>query len=94
MDEIREKLATVSRLKLLRFIAQGVHGFTIMARDPHISDVRKAQINNRIHYLTGHMIKLLDDKVECTSSILDDIVTQVSVMNSSLYRNMLSHLEG
>ena len=92
MNDLREKLAAASRPKLLRFIAEGIHGLTVMARDPDMSEPRKAQINNQIHYLAGRLMRLLDDEVACTEVDLDDIVTQTAGMNPTLSRNMVSRL--
>ena len=93
MNELRDKLGASTRQRLLQFIAEGIHALTIMARDPDMSGIRKAQINNSIHYLSGRMMRLLDPEVTCSDHDLDDVVAQVAELNPTLYRGMVSRLE-
>ncbi len=93
MDELEEKLTVASRPNLLRFIAEGIHGFTIMARDPEMDETRKATINNRIHYLAGHMMRLLDPHSTLKECQLNDITAQAGALNAMLVRKMIERLE-
>lgn len=82
-----------SRPALLRFIAESIHGFTVMARDPEMDETRKAKINNRIHYLAGHMMRLLDPHSALKEYELNDITAQAKALNSVLARKMIERLE-
>jgi hypothetical protein len=60
MTDLLAAIDAAPRQALLRYIIRTIHGFTIMARDPDASAEARADINNRIHYLAGHMMALLD----------------------------------
>ena len=92
MDHLFETLAASNRPQLLRFIAEGIHGLTVMARDPELGEDHKTQINNRIHYLAGRLMRLLDSKTACTENDLNDIVLQINGMNPTLYRNIIARI--
>ena len=93
MTDLRAKLSEVERSRLLRYIAAGIHGFTVMARDPDGSPEAKAAINNRIHYLAGHLMALADPKEPLTQSRLDGVVELVGSLNRRLAENMVAQLE-
>lgn len=73
-----------SRECLLRYLAAAIHGYTVMARDPDTSGERKASINNRIHYLAGHLMALLNPEEPLTAWRLDGIMEHVAALNSRL----------
>lgn len=93
MTDLRAKLSQVERFRLLRYIASGIHGLTIMARDPEGSPEAKAAINNRIHYLAGHLIGLADPNEPLTESRLNGVIELVGSLNRRLAENMLAQLE-
>lgn len=80
---LREKLRHAERSRLLRYIAQTIHGFTIMARDD-VSVQVKSAINNRIHYLAGHIVGLSDPAEPLTETRLDGIIEQVTRLNGGI----------
>ncbi len=84
MIDLREKLDGAERHRLLHYVARAIHGFTIMARDPDASEQMKAAINNRIHYLAGHLMGLTDPKALLTESRLDGILEHVAPLNRGL----------
>lgn len=47
MGELEVKLAVASRPALLRFIAEGIYGFTVMARDPEMGEIGKAEFKGK-----------------------------------------------
>ncbi|WP_109808532.1 hypothetical protein [Sphingosinithalassobacter portus] len=89
---IRELLQTASRQQLLSYLAGAIHGFTIMARDPDLDADSKASINNRIHYLAGHLRDLIDPDEAFSALRLDGVVENVAALNSALARNLAAHL--
>jgi hypothetical protein len=56
---MRELIENASRETLVEFVLAVIHGYTIMAREPNLSDDQRAVINNRIHYLAGHALTLV-----------------------------------
>ncbi|PSO12332.1 hypothetical protein C7E20_07495 [Sphingobium sp. AEW4] len=58
MTDLRHQLSCASRDALLRFLAHSIHAFTIMSRDS--DENRKAEINDMVHRLAGHMMALSD----------------------------------
>lgn len=74
----------VSRERLLRYLAAAIHGYTVMARDPDASGEQKTGINNRIHYLAGHLMALLNPEEPLTAWRLDGIMEHVAALNSRL----------
>ena len=85
---LRTELATASRERVLRYLAGAIHAYTVMARDPDASDAHKADINNRIHYLAGHLTALTDAREPLTEWRLDGIVEHVAPLNSRLADNI------
>lgn len=88
MPDLRTSLQGAERPRLLRYIARAIHGYTIMARD-NPSDPVKTAINNRVHYLAGHIVGLSDPAEALTQSRLDSIIEQVA----SLHRGIASEIE-
>jgi hypothetical protein len=56
---MRDLIECASRETLVEFVLAVIHGYTIMAREPNLSDDQRAVINNRIHYLAGHALTLV-----------------------------------
>lgn len=56
---MRELIENACRETLVEFVLAVIHGYTIMAREPDLSDDQRAVINNRIHYLAGHALTLV-----------------------------------
>ena len=56
---MRELIENADRATLVEFVLAVIHGYTIMAREPDLSDDQRAVINNRIHYLAGHALTLV-----------------------------------
>ncbi|HSF13000.1 MAG TPA: hypothetical protein VLA50_08505 [Erythrobacter sp.] len=56
---MRDLIENASRETLVEFVLAVIHGYTIMAREPDLSDDQRAVINNRIHYLAGHALTLV-----------------------------------
>lgn len=88
MENLRARLQEAERPRLLRYLARAIHGYTIMARD-NPSDPVKMAINNRIHYLAGHIVGLSDPETALTQSQLDGIIEQVA----SLHRGLAAEIE-
>lgn len=81
MIDLRSTLTEAGRPRLLRYLARSIHGFTIMARDPDASEQMKAAINNRIHYLAGHLMGLTNAAEPLTQRRLDGILENVASLN-------------
>jgi hypothetical protein len=92
MADLRDALGVASRERLLRYVASAIHGFTIMARDPGAGEQTKAEINNHIHYLAGHLMGLTDPEEPLTDSRLDGILEQVTPLNRRLAENIAAEL--
>ncbi|MEM1050593.1 MAG: hypothetical protein AAGI28_00725 [Pseudomonadota bacterium] len=60
MAKLREALLAASRDQLLRAITLAIHGYTVSAREPELSDDARALINNQIHHLAGHLLNLIN----------------------------------
>lgn len=88
---LREKLRRAGRPRLLRYLAQAIHAFTIMSRDDASEEVRCA-INNCIHYLAGHMIGLSDPAKPLTETELDRILEQVKRLNAGMAEEIEAEL--
>jgi hypothetical protein len=84
MIDLRSALAAAERPALLRYLARSINGFTVMARDPDASEATKAAINNRIHYLSGHLVGLTHPAEPLTQSRLDGILENVASLNRGL----------
>ncbi|MBB4837119.1 hypothetical protein HNP52_000170 [Sphingomonas kyeonggiensis] len=89
MTDLRSALEKASRQRLLHYLARSIHGFTIMARDPDASDAARKDINNRIHYLAGHLMKLIDPESPLNEWNLDGIVEHASKLNARLAEDNL-----
>lgn len=89
---LRDELAAASRERVLRCLARAIHGYTVLARDPEASDVRKADINNRIHYLAGHLMALVSVAEPLTDSRLDGIMEHVDSLHPRLTANIRAEL--
>lgn len=81
---LRTELEAASRQGVLRYLAAAIHSYTVMARDPDANDIWKADINNRIHYLAGHLMALVNPEEQLTDSRLDGITEHVASLNSRL----------
>jgi ribosomal protein S15P/S13E len=92
MSDLRNALAAAQRARLLRYLASAIHGFTIMARDPDMPGDQKAMINNRIHYLSGHLRSLTDPAEPLTEGRLDDVVEQIASLNQGLAEKIKAEL--
>lgn len=90
-DDLREKLASATRPKLLECIAAAIHAFTVMARDTDQNE-HLTKINNCIHYLAGRMIGLSNPGKPVTDHGLDVIVTQLSFLYPTLRKNVVERL--
>ena len=84
MSDLRAALEAASRPGLLRYLAGAIHDFTIMARDPNAGSEERATINNRIHYIAGHLRGLVDPETPLEASRLDGILEQIASLNSGL----------
>ncbi len=91
MTDLRQILHDAERPRLLRYLARAIHGFTIMARDDASEEV-KAAINNRIHYLAGHIVGLSDPAEALTQSRLDGIIEQVATLNRGIAAEIKAEL--
>ena len=86
------ELAAASRERVLRYLAAAIHGYTVMARDPDTSERRKADINNRIHYLAGHLMALTNWAEPLTDSRVSGIAEHVAPLNPRLGENIRAEL--
>lgn len=84
MTDLHALLETAPRPRLLHYLAAAIHGFTIMARDPDESDAGRAEINNRIHYLAGHLMGLTDFDAALDPGRTNGILEQVGHLHPSL----------
>lgn len=75
MTDLRYQLSCASRDALLRFVAHGIHAFTIMSRDTR-DENRKAEINDIVHRLSGHMMALADPNEPLAEWRLSGILTE------------------
>lgn len=85
---LRTEISTASREHLLRYLAAAIHSYTVMARDPDAGGEQKAAINNRIHYLAGHLMALTNPEEPLTAGRLDGIMEHVAALNSRLADNI------
>jgi len=79
----RELIEEASREGLLEFISMVIHGYTIMAREPELSDHQRAVINNKIHYLAGQSLGLLR-RHDIDDRCRDSIAEHSSLLNPAL----------
>ena len=75
MTDLRRQLSCASRYALLRFLAHSIHAFTIMSRDTSDED-RKAEINDMVHRLAGHMMALSDQNESLVEWRLSGILSE------------------
>lgn len=81
---LRTELATASRERLLRYLAAAIHGYTVMARDPGAGSEQRAGLNDRVHYLAGHLMALTNQEEPLTAGRLDGIMEHVAALNVRL----------
>jgi hypothetical protein len=89
---MRELIETASRETLVEFVLAVIHGYTILARDPDLSDDQRAIINNRIHYLAGHALGLFRGE-ELDRWRIDGIVEHSAHLFPSLLKHPLDILK-
>lgn len=92
MTDLQAVIETAPRQALLRYIVRAIHGFTIMARDPDASAEVRANINNRIHYLAGHLMALLDPDLALDELRCAGIAEHASHLYSRLAADNLAEL--
>ncbi len=56
---VRKRLEASTADQIVKFILAVIHGYTVMARDPDLSEDNRALLNNRVHYLVGHAQALM-----------------------------------
>jgi hypothetical protein len=83
---MRDLIENASRETLVEFVLAVIHGYTIMARDPDWNDDQRAIINNRIHYLAGHALTLLQGH-EIDAGTIDGIVEHSGKLVPSLLKH-------
>lgn len=83
---MRELIEHASRETLVEFILAVIHGYTIMARDPELSEGQRATINNRIHYLAGHAWSLVKG-LELNNWMIDGIIEHSEPLVPSLRKH-------
>ena len=89
---LKDVIENTPREQILEFIIGVIHGFTVMAREPELSDDERALINNRIHYLAGHALTLLrHDKL--AQRTVDGIVEHSQHLTPTLMKHPIAALE-
>ncbi len=88
---MRDLIENAGRETLVEFILAVIHGYTIMAREPDLSDDQRAMINNRIHYLAGHAITLVRG-LELNDWMIDGIVEHSGQLVPSLMKHPVAVL--
>ncbi|WP_086734052.1 hypothetical protein [Erythrobacter colymbi] len=83
---MRDLIEQATRETLVEFILAVIHGYTIMARDPDLSEEQRAIINNRIHYLVGHAWSLVKG-LELNSWMIDGIAEHSAPLVPSLRKH-------
>lgn len=91
MVDLANELEAAPRERLLKYLASSIHGFTVMARDDLCNET-KASINNRIHYLSGHLKSLLDPEEPFSDWRLADVQQQVAPLYKVLADKMAAEL--
>ncbi|WP_298464596.1 hypothetical protein [uncultured Erythrobacter sp.] len=84
--QLRDLLERASRELLIEFVLAAIHGYTIMARDPDLTEDDRTMINNRIHYLVGHALSL-SRREELDAWRFDGIVENFGPLAPSLQKH-------
>ncbi len=84
--ELRDLLERASRELLIEFVLAEIHGYTIMARDPDLTEDERAMINNWIHYLAGHALSISRGE-ELDTWRIDGIVEHFGPLAPSLQKH-------
>ena len=89
---MRDLIENAGQQTLLQFLIAVIHGYTIMARDPDLSEDDRAIINNRIHYIAGHALALVRGD-ELDRWRIDGIVEHAAQLLPSLMKHPLELLK-